>query len=357
MGKRRLEVVWLVAACAVGVVGGGCAQSGAKEEQAAGGAGDGTDALVARGAAGLERMLSGEQRTGAAAPVWRGDGVSGAASAEQGAKGAGSPSVAVVEPKVVATEKAVGAPAGVEGAGVTGAAGAEVGGGAGMRAEVSSAAAGNGSITSGWWGSVGETGVAAGDVAHSAAAPVVAGGQSSVSSFWRPEDSQGGAGSDAGGFRISALALCSRVEGFGKIVKVESVPARGGGRSVPLLVYTQVDGFSYRTRDGSAASAGAEDGKTEWVVELGQSVAVYRAGAEGSGGAKTVGAAASDVLVKVEPEQTARDVALFKRRDHFLVQRIELPAPLVPGKYVVKVTVRDKATGMVDERVAEVVVR
>lgn len=165
-----------------------------------------------------------------------------------------------------------------------------------------------------------------------------------VSGFWKADGGEGG-GSAAGDFRVSALALCSRVEGFGKYTRVESVRPPGGGRAVPLLVYTQVDGFAYRTRDGAAV--GADDGKTEWVIELGQSVVVYRMGADGK----------SDVQVKVEPEQSARDVAAFKRRDHFLVQRIELPTPLVAGKYVVKVTLRDKATGMVDERTAEVVVR
>jgi len=50
-------------------------------------------------------------------------------------------------------------------------------------------------------------------------------------------------------------------------------------------------------------------------------------------------------------------VATGKRRDHFLVQRIDLSPWLVAGKYAVKVTLRDKATNFVDESVTEIVLR
>jgi hypothetical protein len=191
-------------------------------------------------------------------------------------------------------------------------------------------------VLSGWW----EPGVGA-SVEGQGAAPAANGVKAAVpngaagGAFW-----QGAGGDDAAQMRISELALCTRVEGFGKVVKAESV--RATGRPVPLLIYTQVDGFSCRQQRKEGGN-----GENEWVIELGQSVVVYRLSADGKG----------DVQVKVEPEQTARDVAAFKRRDHYLVQRIELPTPLVSGKYAVKVTVRDKKTGMVDEKVAEVVVR
>lgn len=144
--------------------------------------------------------------------------------------------------------------------------------------------------------------------------------------------------------RIGALALCSKVEGFGKLVRMET--ARITGRPVALLVYTQVDGFAYRTTGGAATAP--DDGKTQWVVDLGQSVVVYRLGADGK---------EPDEQVLYVPELPCRDVAVGKRRDHFLVQRIELSPWLVAGKYAVKVTVRDKATGQVDERITEVTLR
>lgn len=144
--------------------------------------------------------------------------------------------------------------------------------------------------------------------------------------------------------RIGALALCSKVEGFGRFTRMET--ARITGRPVALLVYTQVDGFAYRTTGG--ATSAPDDGKTQWVVDLGQAVVVYRLSADGK---------EPDEQVLYVPEQPCRDVALGKRRDHFLVQRIELSPWLVAGKYAVKVTVRDKATGQVDERITDVTLR
>ncbi len=147
-------------------------------------------------------------------------------------------------------------------------------------------------------------------------------------------------------FRIRVIALCSKVEGFGRFTRMET--AKITGRPVPLLIYTQVDGFAYRTLSGEEAAPVPDDGKTQWVVDLGQTVSVYRLNDDGKG---------SDEQVLYVPEQPCRDVAVGKRRDHFLVQRIDLSPWLVAGKYAVKVTLRDKATGLIDERVTELVLR
>lgn len=147
-------------------------------------------------------------------------------------------------------------------------------------------------------------------------------------------------------FRIRVIALCSKVEGFGRFTRLET--AKITGRPVPLLVYTQVDGFAYRTLSGDETAPATDDGKTQWVVDLGQTVSVYRLSEEGKG---------TDEQVLYVPEQPCRDVAVGKRRDHFLVQRIDLSPWLVAGKYAVKVTLRDKATGLIDERVTELELR
>ncbi|MDP1662744.1 MAG: hypothetical protein Q8L55_12595 [Phycisphaerales bacterium] len=147
-------------------------------------------------------------------------------------------------------------------------------------------------------------------------------------------------------FRIRVIALCSKVDGFGRFTRLET--AKITGRPVPLLVYTQVDGFAYRTLSGDETAPTTDDGKTQWVVDLGQTVSVYRLSEEGKG---------TDEQVLYVPEQPCRDVAVGKRRDHFLVQRIDLSPWLVAGKYAVKVTLRDKATGLIDERVTELVLR
>ncbi|HZW06454.1 MAG TPA: hypothetical protein VFF65_04970 [Phycisphaerales bacterium] len=146
--------------------------------------------------------------------------------------------------------------------------------------------------------------------------------------------------------RISNLALCSKVEAFGRFTRLESAPLTG--RPVALLVYTQVEGFGYRTLGGEVNAPGADEAKTQWVVDLGQTVVVYRLSADGK---------QPDEQVLYVPELPCRDVATGKRRDHFLVQRIDLSPWLVAGKYAVKVTLRDKATGQVDERLSEIVLR
>lgn len=344
MNERRLArggigVVVFGAVCAAGLLV-GCAQPGeqrADEKRAPGAAGgEETDLLVARSAAGLERVLSGEQRKaeeGERAKAHMAKVPSGGAEAgrvDAPVSGDVQRRSAADGPPVVTDDGA--RPV----AGVAGANSCAPPAAAPVAAPAPSAAASGGGVLSGWWGAAtveGDSGVGG---AAPAAAPAARGAE-----YWKAE----GGSAESASLRISALALCTRVDGFGRFNRVESV--RATGRPVPLLVYTQVDGFSYKGRDGSTRGGEAGDAPSEWVIELGQSVVVYRMGVDGK----------SDVQVKVEPEQVARDVASFKRRDHFLVQRIELPTPLVAGKYVVKVSVRDKGTGMVDERTAEVVVR
>ncbi len=71
------------------------------------------------------------------------------------------------------------------------------------------------------------------------------------------------------------------------------------------------------------------------VVELTESIAIHND--------------ADDLIVWKAPEATIRDVARDRRKDYYLVQRVELPARLTLGKYNLKVTVRDVSTGATDE--------
>ncbi|HYD00757.1 MAG TPA: hypothetical protein VEB22_05970, partial [Phycisphaerales bacterium] len=57
--------------------------------------------------------------------------------------------------------------------------------------------------------------------------------------------------------RISNLALCSKVEAFGRFTRLDS--ARLTGRPVALLVYTQVEGFAYRTLGGEEVAPGVDE--------------------------------------------------------------------------------------------------
>lgn len=322
MAERRLTavVVCAVAGVVLAAVGAaGCAGSGGGGGSAAAKGGSGgaqapTDALIKQSAAGLERALR-EWRRAEVAP-----------DREVVVESAATP--AAVRPMDARGEEHRGERAV---AGTADPVGAPVAPGPIAPVAAGGSAAREG--LSGWWGPEGtEQGgaQAAGAPASGGAAVGAAPGGSPAAKFWAAEAGEGAT------MKISELALCWRIDGFGKVVRVESLRA---GRPATVLIYTQVDGFSAQEEKRAG-------GESRWVIELGQSVVVYRLSEDGKG----------DVQVKVEPEQTARDVAGMRRRDHYLVQRIELPTR-VAGKYAVKVTVRDKKTGMVDERVAEVVVR
>lgn len=138
-------------------------------------------------------------------------------------------------------------------------------------------------------------------------------------------------------FRISALHACTRIEAFGRFTKADTtrIPA---GRPTPLLIYAELDGFSHRTAAGLApppdAANAPDDGTTQWIIEIGQELAVF--------------SSAGRLQFKI-PEQFARDEAKRRRRDHYLVQRVTLPATLPPGSYVMVVTARDLATSATDQ--------
>jgi hypothetical protein len=110
-----------------------------------------------------------------------------------------------------------------------------------------------------------------------------------------------------------------------------------------MIVYAEVENYAQaREADlptsGTARSAASD----RWALELSQEVQLY---------------AADGTLCWFVKEQTHRDTSQSKRRDFFLVQRIDLPASLTIGRYTLKVIVRDKAAGAIAgdaEPVAEV---
>jgi hypothetical protein len=138
-------------------------------------------------------------------------------------------------------------------------------------------------------------------------------------------------------FRITALHPCTRIEAFGRFTKADlsRLPAN---RATPILLYTELDAFSHRTAAGLAPPPDAantpDDGSTQWIIQIAQEVAVF--------------SAAGRLQFKV-PEQLARDEAKRRRRDHYLVQRLTIPATLPPGSYAIVVTARDIPTGATDQ--------
>jgi hypothetical protein len=122
---------------------------------------------------------------------------------------------------------------------------------------------------------------------------------------------------------IPRVELCSRVEAHGKYA---TLPSRSfaAGKTTPLLLYTELVGFSsgevagrWRTEVASRAQLlSKDDGSVAW---------------------------SRDWL-------PLRDESDRPRTEFFLSERIDLPATLPPGRYVLKSTVRDEATGRVAER-------
>lgn len=121
---------------------------------------------------------------------------------------------------------------------------------------------------------------------------------------------------------LGEVALCQRVDGFGRFTPLAS-NAFFAGRPAAMILYTEIENFSQVPAQDAAGG--------KWSVELGQTVRLYYD--------------ADDSEQMVLPETVVRDVSRSKRRDFFLVQRIDLPRTLTVGNYKLKVTVRDTGGG------------
>ena len=126
--------------------------------------------------------------------------------------------------------------------------------------------------------------------------------------------------SSGGGLALGTVALCQRVESYGRFTPFAANRFLAG-RPIAMIVYTEVENFAQ-------TPSGATSDET-YTVEMGQELDLYL----DNGG----------MLQWRQPELVVRDVSKSKRRDYYLVQRIELPANLSVGKYNLKVIVRDKS--------------
>jgi hypothetical protein len=131
--------------------------------------------------------------------------------------------------------------------------------------------------------------------------------------------------------RISDVALCTRVDGFGSYVPFASTSFLAG-RPHRVIVYTEVESFAHRRIE-------TDDNATlgdRWAVELSQAVELYldRDGTP----------------VWTRPAQIVRDTSRRKRRDFYLVDSLTLPANLSVGEYRLKVVMRDLTTDARDAR-------
>lgn len=139
-------------------------------------------------------------------------------------------------------------------------------------------------------------------------------------------------GSPAGaGLGFGSVALCSRVESFGRYTPFASNRFLAG-RTNPAIVYAEVENFTQRpvAEIADAGTTHRPADSDELAVEL-----TIRAELFHDDGSRQWRSA----------EALVRDTARTRRRDFFLVQRIDLPANLSVGKYNLKVAVRDRLAG------------
>ncbi|MBX3403120.1 MAG: hypothetical protein KF699_06875 [Phycisphaeraceae bacterium] len=131
---------------------------------------------------------------------------------------------------------------------------------------------------------------------------------------------------------LGNVALCRRVDSFGRYTPYASSTFVARQR-IPMIVYTEVENYAQAREaelpptDGRPTSLSRPGSPDRWALELSQEIHLY---------------AADGSLQWFVKEQTHRDVSQSKRRDFFLVQRIDLPAELSVGRYTLKVIVRDK---------------
>lgn len=140
---------------------------------------------------------------------------------------------------------------------------------------------------------------------------------------------------EAAAVRIARSALCTRVEGFGQYEPFADYTFLAG-RTTKMIVYTEIENFSHRAARSDDPGMDTMSGADLVAVELSQELRLWH-DADGS-------------MQWRKPEQPIIEVARNKRRDFFLVQQVELPPTLSVGKFNLKVTIRDRVSGGVDER-------
>ena len=138
--------------------------------------------------------------------------------------------------------------------------------------------------------------------------------------------------------RIGHLALCSRVEGFGRFNELASTGFVAGS-PMRMIVYTEVEHFD-RTEIGRSSGSRSDGGiavEDGWEVRLSQELLLYH---ESDG-----------LLAWRRPEEVTSYRSRSKPRDYFIVDQITLPRSLTVGAYRLKVVLRDLADRSVDERI------
>lgn len=135
------------------------------------------------------------------------------------------------------------------------------------------------------------------------------------------------------------VVLCESVEGYGKIQPITQRAFLAGQPNL-VIVYTELEGFGYRAV-GSQDDLVARARGDRHAVEVSQKLTLFH---EPSG----------DLQAWHQPWRKIVDTSRNRQRDFYLVNKIELPARLSVGRYLLKVTTRDDVSGAEDEQVVPI---
>lgn len=127
---------------------------------------------------------------------------------------------------------------------------------------------------------------------------------------------------------IASASLCSRVEGYGRYSELPTQLL--AGRDHPAIVYVELERFGVEPGVGPDREPG-------FVSRVTMELSLYHD--------------ADGLLAWRSSAREVKDYSRRKRRDFFLVQRIDLPSTLTVGMYRLKITVRDRITGAEAERI------
>lgn len=128
---------------------------------------------------------------------------------------------------------------------------------------------------------------------------------------------------------IPAMALCTRVNGFGSYDPIE--PARFiTGRETPLIVYCEVANFASNLND-----------RQLWETRLNWDLILYTE---------------QGMSVWSDKTQTIIDTSRNRRHDFFMLKKITLPPTLTIGRYLLKATVVDTQSNRIAESTVPLVV-
>ena len=128
---------------------------------------------------------------------------------------------------------------------------------------------------------------------------------------------------------IASASLCTAVRKFGDYDPIEPLRfVSGTGEPTKAVFYCEVDGFQSML-----------DEKDRWATKLSLSMKLYNSDA---------------VEVWAENAAQVADSSRRRRHDFFIGKIIQLPSTLAPGRYLMKVTVRDLQGNRVDESTLQV---